>query len=284
MSQHAEETSSGARFEFGENWARFLVHLTTQRIDEAQASLRRLLGTRPLEGLRFLDAGSGSGLFSLAANQMGATVVSFDYDPRSVACTNELKLRHGTGKEAWRVEEGSVLDAAYLATLGKFDVVYSWGVLHHTGNMALALRNVAACVAPTGRLVIAIYNDQGWVSKYWHFIKRRYNSSSWLRPVVIALHAPYLVGVRFVVRALTGRLALERGMSLWHDCIDWLGGYPFEVAKPEEMVTLFRDLGFVLENMSTCGGRHGCNEFVFRKTTAAGVDGVAPGVSTVTQA
>jgi len=82
---------------------------------------------------------------------------------------------------------------------------------------------------------------------------------------VIAVHAPYLFGMRWSVRAVTGRLSLQRGMSLWHDMVDWLGGYPFEVAKPEAVSRFFSERGFELVELKTCGGRMGCNEFVFRR-------------------
>ena len=85
---------------------------------------------------------------------------------------------------------------------------------------------------------------------------------------MLGLHLPYLFGARYVVRLLTGRLHVERGMSLWFDMLDWLGGYPFEVATPEQMLFFYRDRGFVLNNLKTCGGRHGCNEFVFIKSNA----------------
>ena len=54
-----------------------------------------------------------------------------------------------------------------------------------------------------------------------------------------------------------------RGMSYWHDLIDWIGGYPFEVAKPEQVFEFMRLRGFQLERLKTCGGGLGCNEFVF---------------------
>jgi 2-polyprenyl-3-methyl-5-hydroxy-6-metoxy-1,4-benzoquinol methylase len=265
VSQHALETAAKIRFGFGANWSRFLKRLTRDRIENAETSLRKLLDVQTLSSKRLLDAGSGSGLFSLAARRLGASVHSFDFDPQSVACTAELKRRYAPSDPQWTVEEGSVLDLGYLAGLGKFDIVYSWGVLHHTGQMHQAFNNIVSCVAAGGTLVIAIYNDQGFTSRYWTAVKRLYNRSRLLRPVVIAFHFPYLVGVRFAVRALTGRLSVERGMSLWYDCIDWLGGYPFEVAKPEQILAFFRPLGFTLQNMTTCGGRHGCNEFVLRK-------------------
>src|SRR5215467_14648711 len=149
------------RFEFGKNWRRFLESVNDVRIQEAEQSLREMLRIKTLQGKSFLDVGSGSGLFSLAARRLGARVHSFDYDPHSVACTAELKRRFFEGDGMWSVETGSALDAGYLQSLGQFDVVYSWGVLHHTGDMWAGLDNVRLAVAPTGKLFIAIYNDMG---------------------------------------------------------------------------------------------------------------------------
>jgi 2-polyprenyl-6-hydroxyphenyl methylase/3-demethylubiquinone-9 3-methyltransferase len=266
-SQHAIEIKSGNRFAFGDNWSRFLTTLNDNQIHQAEQSLCDMLQMKTLQGKRFLDIGSGSGLFSLAARRLGATVHSFDYDPQSVACTEELKRRYFPNDSLWSVEQGSALDENYLSKLGCFDIVYSWGVLHHTSNMHMAFSNVIPSVAKDGYLVIAIYNDQGFISRYWTWVKRNYNKNIVARFLLIVLHAPYLFGMRWLVRALTGRLSIERGMSLWHDMVDWLGGYPFEAAKPEKVFDFFRTNGFTLEKLKTCGGRMGCNEFVFRRRT-----------------
>ena len=260
---HNNEIMSGGRFDFGENWSRFLTILNDERIGLAEQSLCEMLGVVDLKGKRFLDAGSGSGLFSLAARRMGAEVHSFDYDPLSVACTRELKNRYFPKDETWVIEEASVLDEDYLSKLGQFDVVYSWGVLHHTGSMWDALKNVVPLVTKNGQLFVSIYNDQSWISLYWRFVKKCYVSNAILRGLMLLIHFPYLFGLRFLVRAVTGRLDFERGMSLWYDMFDWIGGYPFEVAKPEEIFNFYHDKGFDLINLITCGGRHGCNEFVF---------------------
>jgi hypothetical protein len=175
----------------------------------------------------------------------------------------------------WTIEEGSVLDAAYLDSLGAFDVVYSWGVLHHTGDLPMAMANAARPVAFRGALFVEIYNDQGWVSGYWKAVKRTYNRGRLGRRAMSGLHFPYLVLARLAVRMLTCRRRLERGMSFRHDMVDWLGGYPFEVARPEEILDFYCKRGFTLERLKTCGGRHGCNEFVFSRPAPKSKKGAA---------
>jgi 2-polyprenyl-3-methyl-5-hydroxy-6-metoxy-1,4-benzoquinol methylase len=135
LTNHAAEVARGDRFEFGRNWSEFLKNIDDARIEAAVASLQSHLGEDRLDGRTFLDAGSGSGLFSLAARMLGAQVHSFDYDPRSVACTEELKRRYRPLDDGWKIELGSVLDRSYMDSLGRFDITYSWGVLHHTGAM-----------------------------------------------------------------------------------------------------------------------------------------------------
>lgn len=275
MSNHALEVAGGQRFEFGKNWRRFLTALDGERISAAEHSLQAMLGVADLAGTSFLDVGCGSGLFSLAARRLGARVLSFDYDPQSVACARELKRRFFAGDPDWTIEEGTALDVAYLQSLGHFDLVYAWGVLHHTGAMWQALENATIPLAAGGRLFIAIYNHQ----LYWTRVR------TWLKRAYVAAPGPLkglIAGPQIalaVAKGLVKDLALlrnpraryrqynrSRGMSWWHDTLDWIGGYPFETATPEAITSFFQRRGFTLERSVTCGRGHGCNQFVFRQS------------------
>ncbi len=263
------------RFAFGENWARFLRAIDEERILSAEVSLCRMLGRDQLDGCRVLDIGCGSGLFSLAARRLGATVHAFDYDPASVRCTAELKRRYFPDDDAWTVEQGSILDSDYVARLGTFDVVYAWGVLHHTGAMWRALDQAASLVRDGGHLFVALYNDQGRRSVYWTWVKRAYiRLPRALRGIIVWPAFVRLWGRRLLRDTLRGRpmrswrsYREERGMSPWRDVVDWVGGYPFEVATPDAVLDACRQKGYVLVKLRTCGGGNGCNEYVFERTS-----------------
>ena len=268
----ASEIRQGQRFGFGRNWKAFSERLDQRRFDLSLESVQSLLRLDTLEGKKFLDIGSGSGLFSLAANRLGADVRSFDFDPDSVACTKTLRDQQEINVETWQVEQGSVLDREFVEGLGQYDVVYSWGVLHHTGEMWKAIRNASLAVKPGGVFAIAIYNDEGWKSSIWKKVKRMYCSSTFGKYLVLAAFLPVFFSAAIAKGILVhgGPLGYfrdyrkNRGMSVVFDWYDWLGGYPFEVAKVEEIFEYFYGQGWHLENIVTTNTL-GCNQLVFRK-------------------
>ena len=262
----------GVRFAFGDNWRAFLGTLTENRIVEAERALQKLLGRRRLDGLTMLDIGSGSGIHSLAARRLGARVHSFDFDPASVGCTSELRTRFFPEDAGWIVEQGSILDADYVNRLGTFNIVYSWGVLHHTGRMHDAIRNAATRVVPDGVLVLALYRKTR-LCAFWTREKRWYATASpaaQRRATAIFMR---LMRLAFLVtgrnfKAHVANYEHVRGMNFVHDIHDWLGGYPYKSASPSEVDELMKRLDFehirsFVKPYSVGLFGSGCDEYVY---------------------
>ena len=278
----ARARENDVRFPFGANWNRFVDRVDDDRIRQAEAAMAAMLGDGAIAGRSFLDVGCGSGLLSLAALRLGAARVhSFDYDAASVAATERLKHRYAESAARWTIERGDILDDTYIRALGAWDVVYSWGVLHHTGSMWRALANTLALVADRGVLFIAIYNDQGLATVYWRAVKRFYNQGRLARAMVVGTHVP-----AFVLRGLAADLLRRknpiqrykgyresRGMSVALDWLDWLGGYPFEAATPQAVHARVTAAGFRPVRAVTRERTWGCNEYVFVNDLTAALPG-----------
>jgi len=258
------------RFGFGRNWAEFVeTRLNERVIEDSRRHMAGMLRLDDFEGKVFLDIGCGSGIHSLAALRHGAAqVISFDYDPDSVATTKRVRSLAGDPPN-WEVFQASVLDAALMASLPKADIVYSWGVLHHTGDMWTAVRHAAIPLKPGGDFYIALYSSDNYVDPppaYWLEVKRRYNRAGPARRRLMEWQ--YAWRTVLLPELRTGRNPLRairdyglRGMAFWTDVRDWLGGWPMDFASfAETQAFCRRELGLALVNVKT---GQGCTEYVF---------------------
>jgi SAM-dependent methyltransferase len=252
-------------FDFGSNWEEFSKRrVDRRRLELACESLQSLLEKRSIAGKSFLDVGCGSGLFSIAAHQLGATkVVGIDVNPHCIEISqaNRDLLAPGAAIE---FHIASVLEPEELKRFGSFDLVYAWGSLHHTGSMWNAVHNVSRCVAPKGILILAIYNKH-ITSSVWKAIKWIYNQVPRLLQRLMVL---FFAGIIYIAKFLVTRsnpLKKERGMDFWFDVIDWVGGYPYEYATPNEIEKVVGRDGFQLRRFVPAQVPTGCNEYVFKQ-------------------
>lgn len=265
-------TAAKDRFEFGKNWESYSHLITDERIQKAQERLESLLGTRDLSGKTFLDIGCGSGLHSLAALRLGAkSIVAIDLDPNSVSTTRAVLAKYWNGDNA-TVRQLSVFDVV-KESLGQFDVVYSWGVLHHTGDMNRAIECAASCVKPGGLFAVALYGKTRHCER-WKRIKRWYINAS---PAEQARAEEWYVRLYGFYLLLRGRRLSthianyknKRGMDFYHDVKDWIGGYPYESIAPQELQALLAPLKFeiVKQRVARRSGLFGSgnDEFLLRK-------------------
>ena len=266
-------TGLESHFAFGENWASYAKSVDTRQIDEAIAGLRKLLGDYDLAGKRFLDIGCGSGIHSVAASCLGASeVVAVDLDAEAVGTTKALLERFARNSR-WRVEPISVFDLE-PEVLGTFSVVYSWGVLHHTGNMNLAIRKATAMVADGGRFLFALYY-RTWMCPFWKMEKRWYSraskpAQSLARGLYVTLHVMRLWAAGRSFREHVDHYHKNRrGMDFYHDVHDWLGGYPYESISSDEVEALMRQVrmarvrSFVKQGSIVGIFGSGCNEYAY---------------------
>jgi len=260
------------RFGFGKNWLNYVKNaFNDESLQMAVTGLERLLQTGDLKSKTFLDIGCGSGLSSLAALKMGAKkAVSFDYDREAVEASLLLRGKSGIPEDRWPITQGSVMDEEFMKGLGKFDVVYSWGVLQHTNAMWDAIRRAGESVNPGGLYSIAIYNkvEGPRGSEFWWHVKKKYNLAGPAKKKFMEY--------AYIARTLGGlakrgtnpvkyvREYKTRGMNFWIDVKDWLGGFPFEYASPEEITGFVqKELPMKLVYSQTYEG-HACNEYTFR--------------------
>lgn len=271
------------RFAFGENWRSFLSTVGERHVEEAMDDVRAVFGVDSLDGETFVDVGCGSGLFSLAAHRLDAgRVVSFDFDEDAVACCEYLRYKEEEGTDDWTVTQGSILDSEFVASLGRFDYVYCWGVVHHTGAMWDAIDNTTKLVDDGGLLCLGVYNevgrDKGLYNSHTALkIKRLYNRCP--GPVqslmVVGFGLAHLTARTLIKRespfAYLERFSREnRGMDYWHDVRDWLGGLPFEFASPSAVESYVSDTHEDIEHRETTirGRRPGSvNTYLFQRTS-----------------
>ena len=277
----SSEIKRGKRFRFGNNWENFVDNnLDDKSIKEAISCTKKILDESGIniKDKRIIDIGCGSGLFSLVALELGAKfVMSFDFDPDSVNCTNFLLKSRNFDQEKYKCIEGSILEDSFIKDLGKYDLVYSWGVLHHTGNLFKALKNASSLVNEDGLIFISLYQKTIF-DPFWKIEKKFFSSSS--KSIQLFICKAWMLVLRFLYtikgksfNKVVSNYFMNRGMNFYNDVYDWLGGYPYEGIDTKECVKYFKNIGFknkLLKKRSKFFAiTSGCNEYIFSKISTS---------------
>ena len=261
------------QFDFGENWSDFSANaLTSERIRQAREEFAGFMarGTAGIVRKSFLDIGFGQGLSLLSAASMGAVAVGCDLNPKCAQVLERNRQHYPeVAGRAIPVVVGSILDPVTLDTLKKlapgelgYDIVHSWGVLHHTGSMWQGIDNAASLVRPGGTLFLALYNRH-WTSPVWAAIKYCYvRWPDWMQRMIVGVCYPVILAAKWAVTR-RNPMSMDRGMDFYYNVVDWVGGYPYEYASTAEVARHLERCHFVLRASTPANVPTGCNEYVF---------------------
>lgn len=239
-------------FSFGKNWRSYVDSMTDDRVEGARKDIEEWLGHDGVQGKTVLDIGCGSGIHSLSYYLLGAKeILSFDADKYSIEATQILWEKAGRPSN-WRIQDGSILDREFIGNLDSYDIVYSWGVLHHTGSLWKAIDNACSLVAPGGLLWISIYVKGPRYPQHLA-LKQAYNQASVLGKKFMVWKEIYKMmrlRVSWRQNPFAWNTKVDRGMDVYHDLIDWLGGLPYEVASKEEIIDFCQGRGLLLNKVN----------------------------------
>ncbi|CAE8606483.1 unnamed protein product [Polarella glacialis] len=306
VAEGSEQPPAGSvgTFDFGANWHNYLDEILR---DDDQLNTRLVItrnqlrhdfglhGEHAFRGRSFLDIGCGSGIHSLAAYTLGASVFSIDALNGSVDSTVFLRGKmlvppsrtestrssecqgECLSNQSWHIQQGSILEPYAWSKGERFDLVYAWGSLHHTGSTWHALKNTIQLVKPAGRLFLALYAHELYSDHdEWLKLKKQYVEASPRHKKMISYaflyaslrekiepalaeemqnipalnrtdYSHFHVVLR-IVEALVNNHTLSRGMDLFTDAEDWIGGYPMEWVETVDICQLLHAKGrFVMQ-------------------------------------
>ncbi len=220
---------------------------------ELQGALKHIQELFP-EGVkckRVLDGGSGSGMISVAFAVMGADVTGVDVTPKCVE--NGCKNADLFGVQC-RFLKRNLLS---LDLCGEtFDIIYNWGVLHHTQDARKSFTNLAKHLKPGGEMIVAVYLKTV-LSGFWNFLRIFYQESPQVfKTLFLNTGSIFLNGVDYFNNLFFNKERyMMRGTNNKEILNDWFG-VPYRTFHTyEEVFEWFRENGLEYQLVNSATGR-----------------------------
>lgn len=220
------------------------------KIEKQIEFLNKLIGRDNIENKIVLDAGCGTGIAAISFKKLGANkVIGIDISKKSLLTAKKLaeeagvKLKFITG------------DLLNLPLKGNFDIIHSFGALHHTGDTKGAFANLINLLGENGQFYLALYwrTRLTFLHQFIRKILRLLPESAW-EPIS-----------KFITKFMVGKKKTQRGFDGYGEALDWLCVPHRDHYRPEEIKKWFKEYNMQSELLVKQTGRFkSTSNFVIR--------------------
>lgn len=245
-----------------EKVGRFYDVVWTEYVPEYEASEKhwRLFYTpEEIKGKTVLDAGCGTGVFSIIFARNGAAkVTGIDISPGSLGTARSLKEKFGLTNVEFREQDMLHLPCAAAS----FDIVWAWGTVHHTTDPLGAIAEFIRVLKPGGSLFLAIYKRTNVTWMHEIIRKTMIRTPRWSWNVLAKAGAFVLTPVVLLFKR---RQKSRKGEKLSELILDWYFVPIRHYYRPEEIQVFLERKNFKIEKYLAHSGRfNSSSNFIYK--------------------
>ena len=212
-----------------------------------------------IEGKSVLDAGCGTGIFSIIFARNGAaSVLGIDISEGSLETAKALKTKFDLENASFQKQD--MLDLPFADE--SFDIVWAWGTVHHTTDPFKAMSELIRVLRAEGSILLAVYTRTR-VTFLHEIIRKalvRTPRKTWkaLSKILALVLSP-------VVYFFKKREKSRKGEKLEELIMDWYFVPIRHYYYPEEIKVFLEEQGFTIEKYLPASGRfNSTSNFIYK--------------------
>jgi len=235
-------------------WTRY-----TPAYDSCCEHVELFFSDAEIEGKRILDAGCGMGVFSVVFGKKGAArVIGIDLSEEGVRRAQRAASHFNLSNVEFR--EGNILRLPYPD--GSFDIVWSWGTLHHTAEPLKALEELIRVLKNGGTLFVTLYRSTKLSFLHEGIRKTLRLAHRRMWPLLAKLIALALFPATLFLKR---RKKARAGENLSDLVLDWYFNPVRHYYRPGEIRQLLEQEGLIIEKFLPASGRfNSTSNFIFK--------------------